>query len=165
MTMDGYLLYGSDKEKLALSVAGEKGQYKLIITHHKYSQEFRWGFLVPKFGYRQGRQILIQWSLVILREYRKLIKTTVTTTAVDHPIAEWPQGEFFIRGSEGYALVPEKSEAGSLVVMKQLETENAELFKWTYRNGYLVHVLSKYVLRIQGKIKKGGGRNQAGQGN
>ncbi|EIE85897.1 hypothetical protein RO3G_10607 [Rhizopus delemar RA 99-880] len=155
MTMDGYLLYGSDKEKLALSVAGEKGQYKLIITHHKYSQEFRWGFLVPKFGYRQGRQILIQWSLVVLREYRKLIKTTVTTTAVDHPIAEWPQGEFFIRGSEGYALVPEKSEAGSLVVMKQLETENAELFKWTYRNGYLVHVLSKYVLRIQDKLVDG----------
>lgn len=153
MTMDGYLLYGSDKEKFALSANLEKEKYKLTLTTHKYAQELQWGFLIPKFGYRHGYQILIQWSVSVLREWRKVVTTTTTTvdtTAMDHPDAEWPQGEFFIRGSDNYALVPEKSQVGSPVTMKQLTLENADIFKWTYKNGYLVHVVSKFVLRIQG---------------
>lgn len=153
--MEGYLLHGSNEQKFVLGAELiENDRYRLIITTHKQTQDFRWGFLVPKFGYRSGYQILIQWSIHILREYRKTITTTTTvkTTAVDHPIAEWPQGEFFIRGSDGYALVPEKSESGALVVMKKLEIENADIFKWTYRNGYLVHVISRLVLRIQGNF-------------
>ncbi|RCI06379.1 hypothetical protein CU098_001837, partial [Rhizopus stolonifer] len=154
MTMDGYLLYGSDKEKFALSANLEKEKYKLTLTTHKYAQELQWGFLIPKFGYRHGYQILIQWSVSVLREWRKVVTTTTTTvdtTAMDHPDAEWPQGEFFIRGSDNYALVPEKSQVGSPVTMKQLTLENADIFKWTYKNGYLVHVVSKFVLRIQDK--------------
>ncbi|CEG64814.1 hypothetical protein RMATCC62417_01723 [Rhizopus microsporus] len=158
MTMEGYLLHGSTEQKFVLGAELiENNKYRLIITTHKQTQDFRWGFLVPKFGYRSGYQILIQWSIHILREYRKTITTTTTvkTTAVDHPIAEWPQGEFFIRGSDGYALVPEKSESGALVVMKKLEIENADIFKWIYRNGYLVHVISRLVLRIQDKLVEG----------
>lgn len=153
--MEGYLLHSFNDQKFVLGaeLIGNN-KYRLIITTHKQTQDFRWGFLVPKFGYRSGYQILIQWSIHILREYRKTITTTTTvnTTAVDHPIAEWPQGEFFIRGSDGYALAPEKSESGALVVMKKLEIENADIFKWTYRDGYLIHVISRLVLRIQGNF-------------
>ncbi|ORE01579.1 hypothetical protein BCV72DRAFT_309889, partial [Rhizopus microsporus var. microsporus] len=158
MTMEGYLLHGSNEQKFVLGAELiENNKYRLIITTHKQTQDFRWGFLIPKFGYRSGYQILIQWSIHILREYRKTITTTTTvkTTTVDHPIAEWPQGEFFIRGSDGYALVPEKHEPGALVIMKKLEIENADIFKWTYRNGYLVHVISRLVLRIQDKLVEG----------
>ncbi|KAI9264751.1 hypothetical protein BY458DRAFT_490968 [Sporodiniella umbellata] len=153
MTTDGYLLYSSEKEKLALSANLQGDRHKLILTANKYSQEHQWGFLVPKFGYRHGYQILTQWSVSVIRVLKETgsSKTIVNTNVIDHPAAEWPQGEFFIQGGGGYALVPEQSEAGSFVTMKQLALDNAEIFKWSYRNGYLVHVVSGYVLHIQDK--------------
>jgi hypothetical protein len=157
MTIDGYLIYGESDSKLALSVeTQEKNKYRLTLSSHQYSQELRWGFLIPKFGYRSGVQILSQWSISILREWHTIKTTTTTTTKKinSHPVAQWPEGEFFISGPDGYALAPEKSESGSALVMKKLEVDLANLFKWTYKNGYLVHCATGLVMRAQGKKKK-----------
>lgn len=156
MTVDGYLIYGSSESKLALSVeTQDKNKYRLTLCNHKYSEELRWGFLIPKFGYRSGIQILSHWSNSILREWRST--TTTTTTTVKHinrhPVAQWPQGEFYIGGPDGTALAPEKSESGSALVMKKLEVDLSSLFKWTYKNGYLVHCATGLVMRAQGKVK------------
>lgn len=158
MTIDGYLIYGQSNDKLALSVeTQDKNKYRLTLCNHKYSQELRWGFLIPKFGYHSGAQTLSQWSIAILKEWRITTTTTTTTTTtkkfVHQPVAEWPQGEFYIRGPDGFALVPEKSESGSALIMKKLEINNESIFKWTFRNGYLLHCATGLVMRAQGKIQ------------
>jgi hypothetical protein len=153
MTTDGYLLYGSSDSKLALSVETQaENKYRLSISTHKYSQELKWGFLIPKFGYRSGTQILSQWSIAILKEWRSTTTTTTTVKKITrHPVAEWPQGEFYISGPDGHALTPEKSESGSSLVMKKLEVDQSSAFKWTFRNGYLVHCATGLVMHAQGK--------------
>ncbi|KAL9540180.1 hypothetical protein MBANPS3_009830, partial [Mucor bainieri] len=160
MTTDGYLIYGQSDDKLALSVeTQDKNKYRLTICSHKYSQELRWGFLIPKFGYRSGVQTLSQWSIAILKEWRITTTTTTTTTTkkfVHQPVAEWPQGEFYISGPDGHALAPEKSESGSALVMKKLEINNESIFKWTFRNGYLVHCATGLVMRAQDNFAQGG---------
>lgn len=155
MTIDGYLIYGSSDSKLALTVETlDENKHRLTLTPHKFSQELRWGFLIPKFGYRSGVQTLSQWSISILREWRST--TTTTTTSVKkintHPVAQWPEGEFYISGPDGQALAPEKSESGSALIMKKLDVESSALFKWTYRSGYLVHCATGLVMRSQGNI-------------
>lgn len=156
MTIDGYLIYGESESRLALSAVEtqEKNKYKVTLANHCYTQELKWGFLIPKFGYRSGVQILSQWSISILREWRTVTTTTTTTTKKinSHPVAQWPEGEFFIQGPDGYALTPEKSEAGSALVMKKLEVDLAHNFKWTYKSGYLVHCATGLVMRAQGKF-------------
>jgi hypothetical protein len=152
MTTDGYLIYGAAAESaLALSVENQaKGSYKLILSVHKYSEELRWGFLIPKFGYRSGVQILSHWSIHILREWRKTTTRAVAQVGNAVSVAEWPQGEFYIGGKDSYALVPEKSEAGAILVMKKLEVQYAAIFKWIFRNGYLVHCATGLVMQAQG---------------
>lgn len=148
MTVDGYLIYGSSDSKLSLAVENqEKNKYRLTLSSHKYSEELRWGFLIPKFGYRYGSQVLSQWSISILREWSR---TTSTKKINHHPVAQWPEGEFYIGGPDGYALAPEKSESGSELVMKKLQIDLSSLFKWTYKNGYLVHCATGLVMRAQG---------------
>lgn len=152
MTTDGYLIYGQSDDKLALSVeTQDKNTYRLTLCSHKYSQELRWGFLIPKFGYRSGVQTLSQWSIAILKEWRTTTTTTTTKKFVHQAVAEWPQGEFYISGPDGHALAPEKSESGSVLVMKKLEINSESMFKWTFRNGYLVHCATGLVMRAQGK--------------
>ena len=153
ITIDGYLIYGSSDSKLALAAESQdKDKYRLTLSSHKYSEELRWGFLIPKFGYRSGVQTLTQWSISILREWRSTTTTTTTTKINRHPVAEWPEGEFFIGGADGHALAPEKSESGSALVMKKLEVESSSSFKWTYKNGRLVHCATGLVMRAQGKL-------------
>lgn len=157
MTVDGYLIYGSSDSKLALSVETQsKDKYRLTLSAHKYSQELRWGFLIPKFKHRSGVQILSQWSISILREWRST--TTTSTSTIKninrHPVAEWPEDEFYIGGPDGYALAPEKSESGSTLIMKKLDIESSSVFKWVYKNGYLVHCATGLVMRAQGKKLK-----------
>jgi hypothetical protein len=154
MTVDGYLIYGSADSKLALSVETQnKDKYRLTLSAHKYSQELRWGFLIPKFKYRSGVQILSQWSISILREWRSTTTSTSSTVKKinNHPVAQWPEGEFYIGGPDNYALTPEKSESGSELVMRKLDTESHSAFKWAYKNGYLVHCATGLVMRAQGK--------------
>lgn len=155
MTTDGYLIYGSSDSRLALSVETQaENKYRLSISTHKYSQEMRWGFLIPKFGYRSGTQILSQWSMAVLKEWRTTTTTTTTTTvkkSTHHPVAEWPHGEFYISGPDGHALTAEKPESGSALVMRKLEVNQSDSFKWTLRNGYLVHCATGLVMRAQGK--------------
>ncbi|GAN11055.1 hypothetical protein MAM1_0460d10609, partial [Mucor ambiguus] len=157
MTTDGYLIYGQSDDKLALSVeTQDKNKYRLTLCSHKYSQELRWGFLIPKFGYRSGVQTLSQWSIAILKEWRITTTTTTTTKKFVHqPVAEWPQGDFYISGPDGHALAPEKSESGSSLVMKKLEINNENNFKWTFRNGYLVHCATGLVMRAQDNLAQG----------
>ncbi|KAI8641464.1 hypothetical protein BD408DRAFT_368184, partial [Parasitella parasitica] len=157
MTVDGYLLYGQSGDKLALCVeTQDKNKYRLTLCSHKYSQELSWGFLIPKFGYRSGVQTLSQWSIAILREWRTITTTTTATKKFVHqPVAEWPQGEFYINGPDGHALVPKKSESGSALVMKKLEISTENVFKWTFRNGYLVHCATGLVMRAPDNFAQG----------
>lgn len=143
MSMDGYLFYGeSENNRLALSV-DEKDQLSLS------SSGSQWGFLIPKFTYRSGIQILTQWSIWIHREWR------ITREKVTHqPVAQWPESEFFIGGPDGLALVPENLELGARLILKKLEAnEKAFHFKWTIRNGYLVHCATGLVMQAEGEIQ------------
>ncbi|KAI8059433.1 uncharacterized protein B0P05DRAFT_574919 [Gilbertella persicaria] len=156
MTTDGYLFYGSSDSRLALSIeTQEQNKYRLTLSDHKFSQEFRWGFLIPKFVYRSGIQVLTHWSVAVLKEWR--VTTTTTKKITHHPIAEWPQGEFYIRGPDDHALTPEKSELGSRLIMKKLEIDQSSIFKWTFRNGYLVHCATGLVMRAQDAFAEGKG--------
>ncbi|KAI8971219.1 hypothetical protein BDB01DRAFT_508938 [Pilobolus umbonatus] len=153
MTTDGYLFYGSVESNMAVSVVADgENKYKLALAAHKHSQEFRWGFLIPKFSYRSGIQILSYWSIVTLKEYRKLITTTTQTTV---SVAQWPEGEFYIRGQDGYALVPEKNESGASLTMRKLDAENHAAFKWTFKNYYLVHCATGLVMHVQDTLSEG----------
>jgi hypothetical protein len=156
MTTDGYLFYGAITSNLAISVETQgENKYRLTTSNHKYSDELRWGFLIPKFTYRSGTQILSQWSIAVLKEYRKVISSSTSSTTVKkithQPVAEWPQGEFYIGGPDGHALTAEKHESGSDLVMRKLEVDQSSAFRWTFRNGYLVHCATGLVMRAQGK--------------
>jgi hypothetical protein len=142
MTMDGYLMYGNSEEsRLSLSF-DEKNNLSLSASGSQ------WGFLIPKFTYKSGVQILIQWSIWIHREWR------ITREKVTHqPIAQYPESEFFIGGPEGLALVPEHLDVGARLVFKKLEAnEKAIHFRWTFRNGYLVHCATGMVMQGKNKV-------------
>ncbi|KAI9484111.1 MAG: hypothetical protein EXX96DRAFT_479103 [Benjaminiella poitrasii] len=153
LTTEGYLIYGDINAKLALSVEiKENNRYRLTLTDHTYSPELRWGLLIPKFSYRSNVQILSEWSIAILKEWRKTSSTIIKKNTF-YPIAQWPEGEFFIRGPDSHALVPEKLESGSILVMKKLEIDQHSIFKWSFRNGYLVHCATGLVMHFQAQGK------------
>lgn len=95
-----------------------------------------------------GIQILSKWNITLLTEWKQ--NATQTVQKIVHRVADWPEDTFFISAQDGLALVPEKSEAYSFLVVKKLEFGQSEHFKWSYRNGYVVHVATGLVLHASG---------------
>lgn len=102
----------------------------------------------PDIKVESGIQTLSKWSITLLTEWKQ--NATQTVQKIVHRVADWPEDTFFISAQDGLALVPEKSEAYSFLVVKKLEFGQSEHFKWTYRNGYVVHVATGLVLHASG---------------
>ncbi|CEP07259.1 hypothetical protein [Parasitella parasitica] len=146
LTVDGYLVHGSNPSLTLVPQVVEEGNYKLCLADHISSshQDNRWGLLSPEVKIENNTQVLVRWSVTLLTEWKKTTEQTIQK--VVHRIADWPQDTFFISAQDGLALAPEKSEAFSFVVVKKLELGQSEHFKWAYRNGYVVHVATGLVL-------------------
>ncbi|KAI7903616.1 uncharacterized protein BX663DRAFT_36301 [Cokeromyces recurvatus] len=149
LTVNGILVYGVSEPKLALSVIiEENNKYRLALANFKYSPDLCWSFLIPEFSYRSSMQTLIQWSIAVLKECHNIATNQLT----HYPIAQWPEGEFFIRGPDNLALVPEKSEYGSILIMNQFEIDHHYNFKWTFQNSHLVHCATGLVMCVQDNL-------------
>lgn len=149
LTIDGYLVHGSNPSLTLVPEASSDGQYKLALADHvSVQQEHRWGLLSPEMKVENGLQVLSRWSITLLSEWKKFNEQSVQK--IVHRIANWPEETFFIGAHDGLALIPEKSEAFSFLVVKKLEYGQSEHFKWTYRNGYVVHVATGLVLHASG---------------
>jgi hypothetical protein len=150
LTIDGYLVHGSNPSLTLVPQIIEEGKYKLSLADHISSthQNNRWGLLSPEIKVENSTQILVRWSITLLTEWKKFNEQSIQK--VVHRVANWPEETFFISAQDGLALVPEKSEAFSFLVVKKLEFGQSEHFKWTYRNGYVVHVATGLVLHASG---------------
>lgn len=154
LTIDGYFVHGSNPSLTLVPeiVSGE--EYKLVLADHVSVQtEHRWGLLSPEIKVENGLQILSRWTVILLTEWKQFNEQTIQK--VVHRIANWPEETFFISAQDGLALVPEKSEAYSFLVVKKLEFGQSEHFKWTYRNGYVVHVATGLVLHASDDLVGG----------
>lgn len=128
----------------------ENDQYKLVLADHGIAgKDSRWGLLSPEIKVENGVQIISRWNITLLTEWKKFNEQAVQK--VVHRIADWPESTFFISAQDGLALAPEKSEAYSYLVVKKLEFGQSEHFKWTYRDGFVVHVATGLVLHASGK--------------
>lgn len=149
LTIEGYLVHGSNPSLTLAPSLDSENKYKLALADHvSVQQDHRWGLLSPEIKVENNTQVLVRWSITLLTEWKKFSEKHVQK--VVHRIANWPEETFFISAQDGLALVPEKSEAFSFLVVKKLEYGQSEHFKWTYRNGYLVHVATGLVLHASG---------------
>lgn len=150
LTIDGYLVHGSNPSLTLVPQLVEEGKYRLSLADHISSshQDNRWGLLSPEIKVENSTQVLVRWSITLLTEWKKFNEQSIQK--VVHRIANWPEETFFISAQDGLALAPEKSEAFSFLVVKKLEFGQSEHFKWTYRNGYVVHVATGLVLHASG---------------
>lgn len=151
LTIEGYIIHGSNASLSLVpqAIPNEKDKYKVVLTDFMASEKsHRWCLLTPSISVTKGVQVLSSWSLARLTE----LSSSKTNSYQEYaPVAaEWPEETFFITGQNGYALAPEKSEAFSFVVYKQFDNASSEQFKWTYREGYLVHVATNLVLHASG---------------
>ncbi|KAI8644598.1 hypothetical protein BD408DRAFT_441591 [Parasitella parasitica] len=155
LTVDGYLVHGSNPSLTLVPQVAEENTYKLCLADHASSsqQDNRWGLLSPEVKIENNMQVLVRWSVTLLSEWKK--STEQTIQKVVHRIADWPQDTFFISAQDGLALAPEKSEAFSFLVVKKLELGQSEHFKWTFRNGYVVHVATGLVLHASDDLVGG----------
>lgn len=153
LTIDGYLVHGSNPSLTLVPQRVEQDKYKLSLANHISSshQDNRWGLLSPEIKVENNTQVLVRWTITLLTEWKNFNEQSVQK--VVHRIANWPQETFFITGQDGLALAPEKSEAFSFLVVKKFEFGQSEHFKWTYRNGYVVHVATGLVLHASGKVQ------------
>lgn len=150
LTIDGYLVHGSNPSLTLVPEVSSSEQYKLVLADHATVQkDQRWGLLSPEIKVENGLQILSRWSITLLTEWKKFNEQSVQE--IVHRIADWPESTFFISAQDGLALAPEKSEAYSFLVVKKLEFGQSEHFKWAYRDGYVVHVATGLVLHASGK--------------
>ncbi|KAI7861529.1 hypothetical protein BDF14DRAFT_1868106, partial [Spinellus fusiger] len=143
LTVEGYLVNEANSSH-ALILQEQNNSYSLGVGEHGSKQEHRWGLMVPTFGYKSNVQILVDWSIVYLKEWRRSASQSVQK--ITHRLASWPEEVFYLRAHDNLAIVPQSSEAYSVLVLKQLEASNAAEFQWTFRNQRLVHVASGLVL-------------------
>ncbi|KAF7721215.1 hypothetical protein EC973_005100, partial [Apophysomyces ossiformis] len=154
-SVDGYLVHAFEPSLNLVTESNAEKKHRLTLATHQSlkKEEHRWILLTPTFGYKQRAQALLYWSNAVISEWRasgqQAIQKTVARTAA------WPEETFFIGAQEGYALVPEKSEAFSAVVVKKIELERIEVYKWAFRNGYLVHVATGLVLHASDSLAHG----------
>lgn len=154
LTIDGYLVHGFEPSLvLAPQAAEDKSSFSVIAVDHRVSkEERRWGLLLPEVSVQDGLQVLVRWSVALLQEWRKATKEVSAAKSVVR-FAAWPKDHFFISTSDGYALVPEKAQAESSVTLKKLDVNaDIEQFKWTFDQGYLVHVATGLVLYWTGEL-------------
>ncbi|KAI9267080.1 hypothetical protein EDC94DRAFT_692320 [Helicostylum pulchrum] len=154
LTIDGFLVHGSNPSLTLVPQVISGDQYKIVLGNHTSGQkENRWGLLSPEIKVENSIQILSKWSITFLTEWKQ--NATQTVQKIVHRVADWPEDTFFISAQDGLALVPEKSEAYSFLVVKKLEFGQSEHFKWTYRNGYVVHVATGLVLHASDDLVGG----------
>ncbi|RCI07331.1 hypothetical protein CU098_005261 [Rhizopus stolonifer] len=155
LTVDGYIIHGSNPSLTLIPQEVETNAYKLVLAEHlSVQQEHRWSLLSPEIKIENNTQVLVRWTASVLSEWKQFNEQAVQK--VVHRIANWPEDTFFITAQGGLALVPEKSEAFSYLVVKKLEFgESSEHFKWTFRNGYLVHVATGLVLHASDDLVSG----------
>ncbi|KAG1448366.1 hypothetical protein G6F56_008961 [Rhizopus delemar] len=148
LTTEGVLIHGSNA---ALSLVPENTEsgYKLKLAEQQ-TIEHRWGLLSPETKVENSLQVLSSWKSVLLTECKKLQGKYVQK--IVHRLADWPQETFYISAQEGYALVPERLESYATVTVKKLEFGHYEQFRWTYRDGYLVHVATGLVLHASDEL-------------
>ncbi|KAI7893920.1 uncharacterized protein EV154DRAFT_125918 [Mucor mucedo] len=154
LTIDGFLVHGSNPSLTLIPEASDNGQFKLVLADHATAQkESRWGLLSPEIKVENGVQIISRWNITLLTEWKKFNEQAVQK--VVHRIADWPESTFFISAQDGLALAPEKSEAYSFLVVKKLEFGQSEHFKWAYRDGFVVHVATGLVLHASDDLVSG----------
>lgn len=154
LTIEGYFVHGSNPSLTLVPEVVSGENYKLVLADHiSVKQEHRWGLLSPEMKVENGLQILSRWSITLLTEWKQ--STEQAVQKVIHRVANWPEETFFIGAQDGLALAPEKSEAYSFLVVKKLEIGHSEHFKWTYRNGYVVHVATGLVLHASDDLVGG----------
>lgn len=110
--------------------------------------------MTPEIKVEKGTQLLANWKVALLTECKKSSSGQYIQKVVTR-LANWPEDTFFITAHEGLALVPEKSESYSQVVVKKLHVGQYEQFKWTFRDGYLVHVATGLALHASDDLVGG----------
>ncbi|KAI8997486.1 hypothetical protein BDB01DRAFT_735435 [Pilobolus umbonatus] len=155
LTIDGYLVRVSDvSTSLVPTPIADSEDYTLTVSEiSSVSREHRWGLLTPTIKTEKGVQILFSWTICFLTEWKKFSTTHVQKIVPS--IANWPEDRFFISAHDGMALVPDKSEAFSLVVVRKLAYSQFEQFEWTYRDGYIVHCATNLVLHASDDLVGG----------
>ncbi|KAI8884081.1 carbohydrate-binding module family 13 protein [Backusella circina FSU 941] len=154
LTTDGRIIQGSNP---SLSLMPEKAKQTYIVTladHAEVKKDHYWGLLTPKMGVENGIQVLLKWSIAALSEWKKSNEQEIQK--MSHCVANWPEQPFFIGAHDNMALVPEKSEAYSFLVLRKIEIRQSEIFKWVYRNGYIVHCETGLVLHALDDLVSGG---------
>ncbi|KAI9494791.1 hypothetical protein BDB00DRAFT_871066 [Zychaea mexicana] len=158
LSIDGYLVNGFEPSLvLTPQQSDDQGNnYKLALANHNsFKEEHRWGLLIPEFIVRNRVQILTRWTVAMLQEWRSETGQNTIQKSVSRTAA-WPEDEFFITSNEGYALAPEKAEAFAQVGLHKMDDNaDAELFRWTYDSGYLVHCMTGLVLHSSDALADG----------
>ncbi|CAO3651459.1 unnamed protein product [Cunninghamella blakesleeana] len=134
-----------------LGVIPSEDGSSLTLKHvdHVQQQSYRWSLLEPQFKYESHIQILVSWKLALVNEWRNLNVATLQTQKITPSTAAWPEETFYISTGNGDALVPEKNQAHSSLTSRKLTVETHESFKWTFKDGYLVHVATGLVLHAR----------------
>ncbi|KAF7731217.1 hypothetical protein EC973_000632 [Apophysomyces ossiformis] len=150
---DGYLIHGSNPS-LALVTELVDDKYKLYLNeYHLVTQDHRWGLLKPEITVTNNVQTLETWSVVILKEWRRVDQRVVQKIA--HQRAASPKDSFFLGAQNGLALAPEQSEAFAHVVLRKMDYNNYENFKWTFEGSYVVHCATGLVLHAADNLVNG----------
>lgn len=153
ITTEGYLVHGSNSALSLIPESTESGYKLTLVEHVSVKQEHRWGLLSPEVKVENGRQLLSSWKASLLSECKKVNGQYVQKTI--HRIANWPEDTFFITAHNGLALVPEKSQSYSTVIVSKLEVGHYERFQWAFRDGFLVHVATGLVLHAEDDLVGG----------
>ncbi|KAG0997133.1 hypothetical protein G6F28_003187 [Rhizopus arrhizus] len=155
LTTEGYLVHGSNAALSLIAETSKTGDHSLLLGEIvSVKQEHRWGLLTPEIKVEKGTQLLANWKVALLTECKKSSSGQYIQKVVTR-LANWPEDTFFITAHEGLALVPEKSESYSQVVVKKLHVGQYEQFKWTFRDGYLVHVATGLALHASDDLVGG----------
>ncbi|CEG67486.1 hypothetical protein RMATCC62417_03911 [Rhizopus microsporus] len=153
ITTEGYLVHGSNSALSLIPESTEAGYKLTLVEHASVKQEHRWGLLSPEVKVENGRQLLSSWKVSLLSECKKVNGQYVQKTI--HRIANWPEDTFFITAHNGLALVPEKPQSYSTVIVSKLEVGHYERFQWAFRDGFLVHVATGLVLHAEDDLVGG----------
>ncbi|KAG0168299.1 hypothetical protein DFQ28_004983 [Apophysomyces sp. BC1034] len=160
---DGYLIHAFNPS-LALVTELVNNKHKLSLSeYHSATQEHRWGLLRPEITIKQNVQVLEKWSIVILKEWRRVDQRVVQK--VIHRRATVPQDSFFLGAHGGLAFVPEQPEAYASIVLRKMDYNNSENFKWTFNDRYLVHCATGLVLHATDNLVNGSHLQLRGKAN
>ncbi|OAD73706.1 carbohydrate-binding module family 13 protein [Phycomyces blakesleeanus NRRL 1555(-)] len=153
LSIEGYLIQDSEPTMALIPQEEGSDKYKLSLGAHGSKQEYRWGLLIPQFGYKAGSQVLLEWTIHYLKEWRRSGSQTIQKTV--HSVAAWPEDVFYIRAHDGLAVVPKTAEAYSEITLRKLEVSNASEFQWAFRNGRITHVSSGLILEAVDELAHG----------